>query len=334
MEKLLTIIIPTYNMEAYLAKCLDSLILPDTWMQLLEILVVNDGSKDSSSEIAHRYAERYPETFIVIDKENGNYGSCINAGMQVATGKYVRVLDSDDSYDNASFQTFLQHLATLDIDMVVTQYKTVDEQDQVLTVKTYPIEAEKEMKLDDYRGDLLFMPAITYKRALFQDLNYHQTEGVSYTDNEWMCIPLLRVRSFISLNCCIYKYFLGREGQTMNAKTYALRAHQLLVVYQNILAKIKTERPGNMIYLNRFIMETLTNVYKTILTYGSKEQISQLSAFDARLKQNHPAIYEQLGNSTLESLSYKFIRHWRQHKYLSRMACSALRWYHQLLHAK
>ena len=56
MEKLLTIIIPTYNMEAYLAKCLDSLILPDTWMQLLEILVVNDGSKDSSSEIAHRYA--------------------------------------------------------------------------------------------------------------------------------------------------------------------------------------------------------------------------------------------------------------------------------------
>ena len=78
MEKILTVVVPTYNMEQYLDRCLTSLIIDDDKMALLEVLVVNDGSKDRSSEIAHSYEARYPDTFRVIDKENGNYGSCIN----------------------------------------------------------------------------------------------------------------------------------------------------------------------------------------------------------------------------------------------------------------
>ena len=95
MEKLLTIIVPTYNMEAYLDKCLTSLIVGESGeeqMCMLEVLVINDGSTDDSSAIAHRYEERYPQTFKVIDKENGNYGSCINVALSVATGKYIKIL--------------------------------------------------------------------------------------------------------------------------------------------------------------------------------------------------------------------------------------------------
>ena len=95
MEKLLTIIIPTYNMEKYLNQCLDSL-LTEKAQGLLDILVVIDGSKDRSSEIAHGYADKYPETVRVIDKENGNYGSCINRGILEGRGKYVKILDADD----------------------------------------------------------------------------------------------------------------------------------------------------------------------------------------------------------------------------------------------
>ena len=97
MEKLLTIIIPTYNMEKYLDKCLSSLIVDDKeLMTQLEVLVVIDGAKDRSSEIAHTYQDKYPDTYVVIDKENGNYGSCINRGLKEASGKYVKVLDADD----------------------------------------------------------------------------------------------------------------------------------------------------------------------------------------------------------------------------------------------
>mgnify|MGYP002624493917 CR=1 FL=1 len=93
MNKTLTIVVPTYNMDRYLERCLDSLILPEMLMERLEVLVVNDGSKDKSSEIAHSYEKKYPQTFRVIDKENGNYGSCVNRGLKEATGKYIKNLD-------------------------------------------------------------------------------------------------------------------------------------------------------------------------------------------------------------------------------------------------
>ena len=110
MNKILTIIIPTYNMEKYLRRCLDSLIIDEEEMKQLEVLVINDGSKDSSSQIAHEYQDKYPDTFRVIDKENGNYGSCINRGLKEATRKYVKVLDADDSFDTKNFAKLLNVL--------------------------------------------------------------------------------------------------------------------------------------------------------------------------------------------------------------------------------
>ena len=94
MEKILTIVIPTYNMQDYLHRCLDSLIVPEEQMKHLEVLVVNDGSKDNSSAIAHEYQNKYPDTFRVIDKDNGHYGSCVNAALKIATGKYFRLVDA------------------------------------------------------------------------------------------------------------------------------------------------------------------------------------------------------------------------------------------------
>ena len=87
MNKTLTIIIPSYNMEKYLDRCLSSLIIDDGLMDLLEALIINDGSKDRTSEIGHQYETKYPGTFRVIDKENGHYGSCINRGLTEAKGK-------------------------------------------------------------------------------------------------------------------------------------------------------------------------------------------------------------------------------------------------------
>ena len=93
MSKLLSIIIPTYNMEALLPRCLDSLLV-DGALEQLEAIVVNDGSRDGSLAIANSYKERFPDTVTVIDKPNGNYGSTINAALPVAKGKYVKVLDA------------------------------------------------------------------------------------------------------------------------------------------------------------------------------------------------------------------------------------------------
>ena len=119
---ILSVIVPSYNMEAYLPKCLGSLIVAPELMERLEVLVVNDGSKDRASEIAHEFASKWPQTFKVIDKENGHYGSCINAALPVFTGKYVRLLDADDAADTSGFATYLRRLEMLDADLVLTDY--------------------------------------------------------------------------------------------------------------------------------------------------------------------------------------------------------------------
>ena len=123
MEKILTIVIPTYNMESYLRKCLDSLIIDDKDLfERLEVLVINDGSKDASSAIAHEYQDKYPHVIRVIDKENGHYGSCVNQGLKEASGVYFRILDADDWFDTETFTNFISLLLTLDVDLVVTDF--------------------------------------------------------------------------------------------------------------------------------------------------------------------------------------------------------------------
>ena len=113
MDKILTIIIPTYNMSEYLDTCLKSLIIKSN---LLEVLIINDGSKDNSLDIAKKYEKKYPHIFRTIDKPNGNYGSCVNRGLKEATGKYVKVLDADDKFNTESLTNLIDIASKTDVD--------------------------------------------------------------------------------------------------------------------------------------------------------------------------------------------------------------------------
>ena len=108
--KYLTITIPSYNSEQYLERCLDSLILPRGWMEHIEIIVVNDGSTDRTGEIADDYVRRFPDTVRVVHKENGGHGSGVNAGLALATGRYFKVLDSDDWFDEHAYRELAEKL--------------------------------------------------------------------------------------------------------------------------------------------------------------------------------------------------------------------------------
>ena len=110
--KVLTIIVPVYNTEKYIKRCLDSLDNKETNPKV-EVLIVSDGSKDNSIKIAKEYEKKEPNTFKVIEKENGGHGSTINKGLELATGKYFRVLDSDDWVDNKNFIEYVKDLETV-----------------------------------------------------------------------------------------------------------------------------------------------------------------------------------------------------------------------------
>ena len=224
MNKILTVVIPTYNMEKYLRKCLDSLIIDNQELfNMLEVLVVNDGSKDSSSSIAHEYQDKYPNVFRVIDKENGNYGSCINRGITEATGKYFKILDADDSFSKKGLSELLSYLVGSDIDLCVTSYSTIDEDGNKLSDICVPNQLHNSIFNTDkllweelFPRLLLSMHAFCVKKSVLIDNNYKQQEGISYTDTEFNYFLLLYSRKVVFLNYKVYNYLLGREGQTMS----------------------------------------------------------------------------------------------------------------------
>ena len=210
MSKILSVIVPTYNMERYLDKCLGSLIINNEMLfQRLEVLVIIDGATDQSSAIAHSYQARYPEVFIVVDKTNGNYGSCINMGLDLATGKYIKVLDADDSFDTKSLEGYLKFLQSVDEDMIISPFVTVDEHGRELQRVSYDLPAEQSLTWKQltpvFKKRSLQMHAVTYKTQNIRAINYRQTEGISYTDQEWIFTPLTTVNSAITYPHVLYK---------------------------------------------------------------------------------------------------------------------------------
>lgn len=335
MQKLLTIIVPTYNMEAYLDKCLTSLIVGDAdsrLMQELEVLVINDGSTDRSSQIAHGYEARYPATFRVVDKENGNYGSCINAALPLVTGKYVKVLDADDWFDTAVLAEYLAYLQGVDADMVCTDYETFNAEGKKLGARGYRFPPMQQLRSQDYLAEFLniFMHGVTYRSSLFCGLDYHQTEGIFYTDMEWVYLPLARVATFVYFPKVLYRYLLGRPGQSMERATYLKNVKMLikgilvyLDIYQSCLQEGGT-RHGltvNMDYLRTRCLARVGNAYLSLLSrHGQEESMSNLNYLDETIRTNYPAFYQEMEAVVYPNyyfprlrLPFHFIRCWHRH---------------------
>ena len=319
MEKILSIIVPTYNMEKYLRRCLDSLIVSDENMQRLEVLVINDGSKDSSSQIAHEYEAKYPQTFRVIDKENGNYGSCINRGLKEATGKYVKVLDADDSFDTDSFEQFLKLLLEIEADLILSDFSIVNENDIITEHKTYPFVSGKILNFDDICASISFkamqMHAVTYKRQNLIDIQYRQTEGISYTDQEWISIPMTTVKTVYYAKIEVYKYLVGRSGQTMDLRVKIKSVDHTSICVVNRVKEIykrgiDLNSPVGE-YLTYILCNSASWVYKCGVLLDSYN-LDKLREFDDYILNNTPLIYNNLNSLVIHKLlPFAYIRYYR-----------------------
>ena len=250
--KLLTLAVPTYNMEKYLARCLDSVLCANK--DFLEVLVVNDGSKDRSSEIAHKYENMYPDVIRAIDKENGNYGSCVNRAIDEATGKYFRMLDADDWCDTEALNRWLEKLKTCDADMVLTISEDRKGDEHKLTCRMdapTSVIPEKCYNMRDFDGIklgykyLFCSHIITYKTEILRAIHLRLQHGISYTDNEYVYFPMNRCHSVVYYDLPIYQYFVGREGQTTDPQVMTKSVNQILQVFNRLFEdfqKCKNDR--------------------------------------------------------------------------------------------
>lgn len=281
-------------MEALLPQCLSSLITPES-IETLDVIIVNDGSKDRSSAIAHEYEANYPHVFKVIDKENGNYGSCINAALPFIKSKYIKILDADDSFETTNLDDYLQLLEKVNVDLVLTNSATYDQNKYLLSEIIFSFPKQKVFKFQDIPPKtFLSMHCVTYNSDIFKRINYHQSEGISYTDMEWVFHPMSAVNSVYYHDKIIYRYLVGREGQTIETAT---RLKRLSYVAAGVWACLKVfkyipkDNPAYY-YLENLIYERAAGVYLPYLT--NKNVKFDLVEFDNKLKKENIELFRKM----------------------------------------
>ena len=221
MEKVLSVSIAAYNVEKYLKETLDSF-LTIAEAGEVEVLIVNDGSSDSTKEIAQKYCDMYPQTFILVDKENGGWGSTLNVGIEKAHGKYFKQLDGDDYFDSENLSEFIEFLKSKNVDLVYTPFVSFDDktgtevQRFFISNKRYPM--QRAIKFDRVASGLPFaMHSCTWRTSLLKDKKIRVMEKCFYTDKEFILRAAIETRSVCFYNKVIYCYRVARDGQSMSA---------------------------------------------------------------------------------------------------------------------
>ena len=338
MEKILTIIIPSYNMEAYLAKGLSSLIVDEARMQLFEALIINDGSKDKTSEIGHQFEDKYPDTFRVIDKENGHYGSCVNRGLKEAKGTFVKIMDADDSFDTEVFAKYLEFLSSDEVsknaDMILSDWEEVDEQGNVdHTTKFGPY--TNPFSISDINdNDILnwFIHILTYRTKNLIDMGYKQTEGMAHTDIEWIFYPMSKVKKAYKFDGVLYKYTMGREGQSMSYEAHAKNIatevtmyEKMVGNYEDFMANVDVESRG---FFQKRMKRVLEYIYYMYLIVFDRYHLdaTPLKKLDATIKDKAPELYKVTDEYTLRiaKVNTHPIRAWRSKNKLSWLSVRTL----------
>ena len=241
--KYISFAIPSYNSQEYMAHAIES-ILPGG--DDVEIVIVNDGSKDRTSEIGHEYAEKYPDIVKVVDKENGGHGDAVNYGLQHATGKYFKVVDSDDWVDEEALHRILDLLHRMedeheDLDMLISNYvyekvgathkKCIHYRNVLPTDQIFGWSDIGHFHLDQY----ILMHSVIYRTDLLKLIQLQLPKHTFYVDNIYVYYPLPHVHKMYYLDVDFYRYYIGREDQSVNEKVMISRVDQQIFVTKTMI---------------------------------------------------------------------------------------------------
>ena len=241
MEKLITFCVPCYNSEAYMQKCINSILCGG---KQIEIIIVDDGSKDGTAGIADEYQKEYPDIVKVIHQPNKGHGGAVNAGIKAARGLYFKVVDSDDYLEKSALEALIDkvsmnHAKGKDVDLYITNYVYDHVYDNTQNVVSYDtvLPANKEVTFDSLKkfrlSKVLMMHSLLYKIDVLRNCGIKLPEHTFYVDNLYAYIPLPYVKKIFYLNVDLYFYFIGREDQSVNMKNFVKRYEQ-----QNRVMKI------------------------------------------------------------------------------------------------
>ena len=242
----------------------------------IEIIIVNDGSSDRTLEIARSYKEKYPDIIKIVDKDNGGHGDAVNAGLSHATGKYFKVVDSDDWVDEESLYKILNLLRDMEeneqeVDMLISNYvyeKAGVERKKCIHYRNVLPQDEifrwndiGHFRLDQY----ILMHSVIYRTDMLKLTQISLPKHTFYVDNIYVYYPLPHVRTIYYLDVDFYRYFIGREDQSVNEKVMISRIDQQIFVTKSMidmyqLGKIKSRKLRGYMTNYLAIMMTVSSI--------------------------------------------------------------------------
>lgn len=308
--KLLTVAIPCYNSQDYMRHAVETVLVGG---KDVEILLVNDGSTDKTGEIADELAAEYPSIVQVIHKPNGGHGSAVNAGLANASGIYYKVLDSDDWFDRESFLKVLDLLRDFvrdghGVDMLLSNYvyekPSLHKHKAIRYDGVFPenqVFGWSDVKRFKTSQNIL-MHSVIYRTKLLRDCGLELPEHTFYVDNIFVYYPLPYVKTMYYLNVDLYRYFIGREDQSVNEKVMIGRIDQQLLVNRIMidaydLTKIKNKKLRNYMVKYLTMMMTVSSVF--LIKEGSEESLHKRAELWEYLKTQNKGMYRMVNKMAL-----------------------------------
>ena len=314
--KILTITIPCYNSMEYMTNAINSLLV---CKDDVEIIIVNDGSKDETEKIGKEYAEKFPNTVKYIYQGNGGHGEAINTGLKNATGVYFKVLDSDDWFDENCFIKVIETLKNLysenkNVDMFLSNY--VYEKPSLN--KTKVIEYSNVFPTNKIFGwsDIghfhisqnLLMHSIIYRKEILLKSKINLPKHTFYVDNLFAFIPLPYVEKIYYMNVDLYRYYIGREDQSVNEQVMISRINQQIKVNKIMMDNDKILDIENK-KLKKYMVKYLSMITAVstalLIKSGTKENLEKRDELWEYLEKEHSELYSLVTHTLMGSFIKK-----------------------------
>ena len=308
--KLLTVAIPCYNSQDYMEHAVETALVGG---EDVEIILVNDGSSDKTAEIADRLQKEHLTIVRAIHQENGGHGAAVNTGLANASGLYYKVLDSDDWFDRGAFLKILDVLRSFvedgsGVDMLlanyvyekpsihkhkVIRYDGVFPENQVFTwndVKRFKISQN------------ILMHSVIYRTKMLRDCQLELPRHTFYVDNIFVYNPLPFVKKMYYVNADLYRYFIGRDDQSVNEKVMIGRIDQQIKVNKLMidaydLTKIKNKKLRDYMVKYLTMMMTVSSVF--LIKEGSEESLQKREELWEYLKNKNKIMYRMINKMAL-----------------------------------
>lgn len=296
MQKILTISIAAYNQEKYIEQALNSLI-EESIIDDIEVFVVDDGGTDRTLDIAKQYAGRYPGSIFPVHKENGGYGTTVNYSIAHATGKYFKILDGDDWYNQSGLVQLVGFLKSTDADVIVTPYCEGAAEGQMRLVQ-WDVCWGKEINIEELHGRETFgMWALTYKTEAIRKSGMC-LPGTLYIDQLYNIVPFTCCTTICFFKQCVYCYRVGYGGGQSIERNSRIKNTEIIlklcIAQCHFYEEQKEKGCNNLSYIRaRICGDTYRFTISTLLWHPiNQESIQKIQAFESEVAKISPDIYD------------------------------------------